>query len=68
MRQDSPQMNQNFRLRLVKSPIAQTNPKSVINLSKIYNKNSNSKDNQISKLKEDRYEKLGLLLFYSNQT
>lgn len=59
MRQDSAQMNQNLQLKLVRSPIAQTNPKSVINISKIYNKNSKTKENQISKFKEDDYERLG---------
>jgi hypothetical protein len=60
MRQDSPHMNKNFQLRLVKSPIAQANHKSVININKIHNKNYKLKENQISKFKEDDYERLGL--------
>jgi len=60
MRNDSPQMNQNFKLRLVKSPLAQANPKGVVNIRQIYNKSSKLKDNHISKIKEDEFERLGL--------
>jgi len=59
MRQESPQMNQNIQLRFVKSPIAQANPKSIINLNKIYNKNLKQKENPIGKFREDEYERSG---------
>jgi len=59
MRHESPPNNQNLQLKLVKSPIGQANPKSVTNISKIYNKNNKFKDNHLSKFKDDVNETVG---------
>lgn len=60
MRKESPlQMNQNLQLKLIKSPLGNANAKSMIALSKIYNKNLKLKENQNAIFKETEYDKIG---------